>query len=140
MSVRRKRGDIVELDGTTGGAGHRLFALCQIDSGTSQGPVAGGRAPLGSLTCAGSLVTQAEQAVLVGGQAEAWQAQGVDLLLGQVWRQLLVQHDDRSQARARSSGVHAAGTSCRTRAVRPFYAVRDTAGSGNRDSTASLDY
>ncbi len=40
---------------------------------------------------AGALATEAEQPALAGGQGEAGQAQRVDLLLGQVRRQLLVE-------------------------------------------------
>ncbi len=53
--------------------------LIGADAGTTDGP---GRAA--ATWGIGALPAQAEQAVLAGGQAEAGQCGGVDLLLGQV--------------------------------------------------------
>ncbi len=57
--------------------------------------------------CGAGLATQAEQAVLPGRQAEAWQAQRIDLLLGQVWRQLLIDSNACGELTARRIGVSA---------------------------------
>ena len=64
-------------------AGHRRA----VDAAATQGPAL--RAGTGWR--AGALATEAEQPALAGGQGEAGQAQRVDLLLGQVRRQLLVE-------------------------------------------------
>ena len=63
-----------------------MLTLGRGDAGAAHGP---------ALWSAGHwraavLPAQAEQAVLPGGQAEARQGQRVDLLLGQVGRQLLI--------------------------------------------------
>ena len=84
------------------------------------------------------LAAQAEQAVLPSGQAEARQGQRVDLLLGQVRRQLLINGNTRGELAARSTGARAR-TTAHVGVARAYNAVVDVVLGVDVDRTGGLD-
>ncbi|CRM34882.1 hypothetical protein [Pseudomonas sp. 44 R 15] len=108
-----------------GGGYNRPGSRGSVYTAAAQGPAL--RAGTGRRT--GALAAEAEQAALAGGQGKAGQAQRVDLLLGQVWRQLRVE-GDAGRVTVGGAGAGRAGGGFCTRpdvgVTRAHYAVVDT--------------
>ncbi len=113
------------------------LALRLVEGSAGEGPILLGDG-VAYLAFAAALVAEAEQAVLPGGQGEAGQGQGIDLLLGQVWRQLGIERD---MGRDRSAGstVFDSVTTAQIGVLRADHAVVQALVGLQDDVAASLD-
>ena len=115
------------------GTGYGLLPLGRADAGLAEVPAVRAGVALGT-----ALATEAEQAVLPGGQFEPWQRQWVDLLLCQVRGQLLVEGHAGGKCVARGAGVGARATADVLEAG-THHAVVEVVLGGDVDVAAGLD-